>query len=101
MRIGTQLNQNQQMQAFLRKNGFINAVPKYLEKGSLRGCWRIYSRPRGGGFDAYDKWTDEVREKLTSLGFVDFDGKELSKYSGNGGVFSIFARVRGAKEGLK
>jgi len=75
--------ENKQMQEYLKANG-ITATPKFLHAGSLRGCWRLY--------DGSQSWNDALREKLTALGFADFDGKPLGKYAGNGGVFSVFVR---------
>lgn len=82
--------ENQRMQAFLAENG-IDATPKYLPDGSLRGCWRLYN-------DAVS-WSEELAGKLNALGFTDFDGKPLGRFSGNGGSFSVF--VRGHNELLE
>ena len=73
------------MKEYLKENG-IKATPKYLKTGSLKGTWRLY--------DLKTKWfgNDILISKLTTLGFTDFDGKVLHDFSGNGGVFSIFAR---------
>jgi hypothetical protein len=49
----------------------------------------------------YDKdqpWTQALREKLTSLGFVSFDGQPIGEFAGNAGMFSVF--VRGHNEML-
>ena len=97
IKIGTILPRNKTMQGFLRSNGFPYAVAKYIDKGSLRGSWRIYSRPRASGkekniIDTYDKWTPEVVEKLNSLHFTNLYGKPLDIFDGNGGLFSVFAR---------
>jgi hypothetical protein len=73
--------ENKAMQAFLAKNG-IDAMPKYISDGSLRGCWRLYNTDTS--------WNLELAEKLNGLGFLDFDRKPLSKHSGNGGMFSVF-----------
>ena len=79
--------ENKRMQDFLKQNG-IEARVKFISEGSLRACWRLYqpSCP----------WTTELKDKLTALSFVDFDGKPLNSFSGNGGIFSVF--VRGHKE---
>ena len=82
--------ENKRMRRFLRANG-ITATPKYINKGSLRGCWRLYN-PR-------QAWGDSLRERLTVLGFVDFDGQPLSRFSGNAGLFQVF--VRGHNELLE
>lgn len=90
--------ENKKMQSFLRANGFPNAVPKYLSTGSQKGCWRIYSKwsnlPELMG---YERWTMDTARKFTALGFKDFDGRELSEFSGNGGIFQIFARYKGGE----
>lgn len=41
----------------------------------------------------------ELHNKLNQLGFTSFDGRPLDKFSGNGGVFSVF--VRGHNEFLQ
>ncbi len=76
---------NKQMKNLLKTNGII-ATPKFITKGSLRGTWRIYN-PKISWFE-----NNELHQKMTSLGFSDFDGKPLDKFSGNGGLFSVFAR---------
>lgn len=75
--------ENARMQAFLKANG-IDATPRYLWEGSMRGCWQVYNPAI--------PWTDELREKLTALGFLDFDNQPLGQFSGNGGVFSVALR---------
>lgn len=74
--------ENKNMQIWLAKNG-IKAMPKYISSGSMRGTWRLFGKGKFWG-------NKELQNKLTALGFVDFDGKPLSDYSGNGGDFSIF-----------
>ena len=78
-------DENVKMAQFLKSNG-IDATPKYIFSGSLAGCWRLYNLKT--------TWygNKELQQKLTALGFRDFDNKPLSDLSGNGGVFSIFAR---------
>ena len=76
--------ENKKMQEFLRQNG-INASVKFINKGSLKGCWRLYGKGQ--------KWNKELENKLNELGFVDFDGKPLSWLSGNGGSFSVSDRL--------
>jgi len=71
------------MRAFLLANG-VDAIPKYLPDGSLKGCWRLYNKNM--------KWTIALAEKLESLGFVNFDGDRFGPYAGNGGMFMVFAR---------
>lgn len=75
--------ENIEMKQYLNKHG-IKCRVKYIRAGSLRGCWRLYSKG--------ERWTAEPRKKLTALGFVDFDGRPLSQLSGNGGLFAVFAR---------
>ena len=83
--------QNRKIQLFLEENG-IKAIPKYLEKGSQKGCIRIWTK--------YETWNgnEELQNKYKELGFKDFDGRELHQYSSNGGAgYCIFVRV-GTKE---
>ena len=82
--------ENIRMMEFLAKHGIKCAV-KYIWNGSLRGTWRLYGKDQ--------KWTPELMRKLTDLRFKGFDGRELTEYSGNGGVFSVF--VRGHNELLE
>jgi len=77
------LAHNKQMQDFLRHNG-IKAIPKRIDRGSMRGIWRLYNKNM--------KWSDELAIHLNSIGFVDFDGKPLGRFSGNGGRFCVFVR---------
>ncbi len=74
--------ENQRMKAFLASHG-IKAMPKYIHEGSLRGLWRLYGAPN-------EQWTEELRSKLDALGFLDFQGQPLHRFSGNGGLFSVF-----------
>lgn len=90
MKIGTQLNHNKQMQAFLRSNGLPLAVPKLLVKGSMRGCWRIYSRAKGDNWNNADNFDPDL---LTELGFVSHMGEKLERYHLSK---CIFVRFRGA-----
>lgn len=78
--------ENKKMKTFLTANG-INATPKYLHKGSLAGCWRLYNLK--------EKWTQALIDKLTTQGFLGYDGLPLGRYSGNGGLFSVFTRFKG------
>ena len=73
---------NTSMKKYLADNGII-AIPKYIEKGSLSGSWRIYGK---GQF-----WSEQLAKKLTDIGFKDFDWKPLDKFSA--GVFHIFAKT--------
>ena len=84
--------ENQRMQDFLKQNG-IKATPKFLPVGSMKGCWRLYGKNKPGKeLENYQTWTPELQAKLTNLGFVDYSNEPLSKYSGNGGLFSVFVR---------
>lgn len=85
--------ENEKMKIWLREKG-IDAVPWFIWKGSMRGCWRLCGKERGkmNFNEKYHKWTPELRQKLTDLGFIDFDGKPLKEYSGSGGVFQVFVR---------
>ena len=78
------------MQEFLDANGIVAAV-KYIPDGSLRGTWRLSNSDL--------QWTEELAAKLTALGFLGWDGEQLGKFAGNGGVFSVF--VRGHNELLQ
>lgn len=75
-------SENQKMHNFLAENGFADVRVKYLDKGSLSGRWRL--------FKPDCRWTEDIANKLTSLGFKDFDNNALSAHSGNGGSFSVF-----------
>jgi len=75
--------ENKIMKNYLAQNG-IKARVKHLDKGSLAGTWRLYNPDL--------RWTEEIAEKLEDLGFRDFDGKHFNRFSGNGGIFSVFAR---------
>lgn len=89
----TRLEHNVKMENFLKSNGFVNAVPWRIDKGSMRGCWRIYSK-QGRGWNNIDKWTPDIADKFNKLGFVGFDGKPLNQLSGTGGVFHIFVMFK-------
>jgi hypothetical protein len=82
--------ENKRMQDYLAENG-ISARVKYFSTGSGKRTWRIYSPG--------EKWTNELQDKLTALGFVDYNNRPLHEYSGNGGAFCVF--VRGHYEMLK
>jgi len=95
--------ENQKMQKFLKENG-IDAVPKYIKDGSLKGTWRIYGltgEKTPQGYPVHQKWwgNKELQQKFTDLGFTDWQGKPVSDSTGNGGDFSVF--VRGHNEFLK
>lgn len=80
----------------LARNG-IKASVKYLKDGSLKGTWKI----NGKNEDLTTSYwwnSPELWEKLTTLGFTDFNGKQLNQFSGNGGTFSIFARYHKTQE---
>jgi len=75
--------QNKRMKEYLIKNG-IEAMPKYIKTGSMKGIWRIYNNKI--------KWygNAELQNKMHSLGFRWIDGQRLGDSSGNGGNFHIF-----------
>lgn len=75
--------ENKNMQNWLSSHG-IKCRVKYLWAGSMKHTWRLYN-PK-------IKWNEELSQKLTDLGFRDFDNKPLNEYSGNGGFFSVFVR---------
>ncbi len=76
--------ENKKMKEYLKQHG-ISALVKYIKKGSLKGCWQLYNPDL--------RWTEEFMEKLEDIGFRDFDGQHLGKYSGNGGMFSVCLRI--------
>ena len=79
----TRRPENARMADFLAANG-IDATPRYLFDGSLRGCWRLYNPAT--------PWSTDLAVKLNDLGFTDYDGKPLGEFSGNGGTFMVFVR---------
>ena len=85
--------ENEKMKRFLADNG-VKATPKFLWEGSLKGCWRLHNYKKVNGQIVFQKWFGDydLQKKLTDLGFVDFDGKQLSDICGNGGSFSVFLR---------
>lgn len=75
------------MKEFLTRHGMEDVTPKYFWRGSMRGCWRFWSRKV--------IWDEQLRIKLTDLGFVGHDGKPLTQYANNGGIgqpLSLFVR---------
>lgn len=76
--------ENARMQQWLAAQGLPGVRVKYIKDGSLGGSWRLY-RPESS-------WNQVISGKLTDLGFTGFDGKPLNPFSGNGGIFSVFAR---------
>jgi hypothetical protein len=78
-------DENIKMAKYLQENG-IDATPKYIWQGSMAGTWRLYNLK----INWYGN--KELQDKLTALGFRDFDNTFLDDFSGNGGIFSIFAR---------
>lgn len=92
--------ENKRMQEFLKQNG-VNAVPKWISTGSLKRSWRLYGKTgksTRNTLDNYQRWTPELAQKLTALGFRGLHGP-LDRFDGNGGVFSVF--VRGHEEFLR
>jgi hypothetical protein len=78
--------ENKKMQEFLKSNG-VKARVMYIATGSLKGSWRLYE-PKTDWYN-----NTELQDKLTALGFTNYDGGPLTKFSGNGGTFQIFARA--------
>ena len=80
--------ENRKMKEFLKGHG-IDVIPKYIFTGSIAHTWRLYNHKV--------KWygNRNLQQKLTNLGFTDWDDKPFSDVSGNGGVFSIFAKNPG------
>jgi len=94
--------ENLKMRQFLLENG-VDATPKYIAKGSLKGTWRLYSKALKTEHNAgLANWWDRpgLWARLSELGFTDFDGKQLSQYCGNGGLFQVFVRFNRTKEFL-
>lgn len=77
--------ENKRMEDFLLYHG-IKAKVKYISTGSQKGQWLIYN--------PNIKWygNNELIQKMINLGFVDFDNKKLSKFSGNGGGVSSICK---------
>ena len=82
--------ENKAMADFLASKGITGVVPKYIDKGSLRGCWRLCIKGPVRGI--WKQWAMADAELLNGLGFVGFDGKPLGMYSGNGGMWQVFVR---------
>ena len=79
---GGMRNENELMKLWLHKNG-VDCTPMFIWTGSMKGTWRLYNKTM--------KWTPELRDKLTALGFAGSHGP-LTQFSGNGGAFSVFVR---------
>ena len=94
--IGVKKPINKIIKEYLKANGVI-ATPHLIEKGSLAGCIRITQKNndpiRKLQCCGYASWGEEWAIKMTSLGFLGNDCKPLDKFSGNGGLFHIFARM--------
>lgn len=75
--------ENARMVEYLRAHG-ITARAKYQWAGSLKKTWRL--------LNLNQSWSLELGRELEALGFLDFNGKSFTLYSGNAGYFSIFAR---------
>jgi hypothetical protein len=80
------------MQDFLAANG-IKAVARYNHNGSMKRTWHLYGKNgKGHELENYQKWTPELYNKLTALGFTSCFNEKLDQYHGNGGVFSVSVR---------
>lgn len=73
------------MKNLLAKNG-IDAQVKYLDKGSMKGTWRIQN------LNVTWYGNTELQAKMTELGFLDYSRQPLHDHSGNGGVFQVFVK---------
>ena len=74
------------MQNILKESG-IEAKAMFIWKGSMKGTWRLYKKN-------VSWWNNTgLHYKLAFLGFSDYDGDVLDKFSGNGGHFQIFVRA--------
>jgi len=72
--------ENQAMEDFLSTNG-VKARAKYIWKGSMKRTWRIYGE---------QEWSESLREQFKGMGFADFDGRPLHRFSSNGGRLALF-----------
>lgn len=62
----------------------------YIKKGTLKGNFRIQDKANNVQW-----WgNDQLIQQFNDNGFVDFDEKPLTKFSGNGGSFSIFVHKK-------
>ena len=75
--------ENQRMQDYLAAHG-IDAMPWFIWKGTMKGCWRLYNHQQ--------PWSIELAGRLMDLGFTGYDGGPLHQYSGNGGTFQTFVQ---------
>lgn len=73
---------NKAMKQYLSERGIKAKSVKFIEKGSLKGCWIISNYKQ--------KWTQNLIDRFDIAGFKDFDGKKLGEWSGNGGIFSVY-----------
>jgi len=60
--------ENKRMAEFLQIHG-IKCNAKYIQTGSMAGCWRLWAKR--------EVWGDDVKKKLDSLGFRDYDMNPL------------------------
>ena len=86
--------ENKRMKEFLMANGFARVIPKYIATGSLKRCWRLTGIQDNNkiGWEKYQRWTIDIAKRLNDLEFMNFTGKPLDIYDGNGGMFSVFVR---------
>lgn len=75
--------ENVRMKNMLKQHGII-CIPWRIHDGSMRGCWKLYGKGQ--------PWTEELRQRLIAIGFVDYDNNEISVHAGNGGSFQVFVR---------
>jgi len=80
------LAHNREMKIFLESHG-LKLMPKRFDTGSMRGTWRLYNLNL--------KYTPEIQEKLTGLGFTDWDGSSLDRHSSNGDIVSLCVQFKG------
>ena len=83
--------ENIKMKNYLSFYG-IEVMPKFIWTGSLKGTWRLYN--------SKVSWHDNpgLWDKLTQLGFTNYDGQPFNQYNGNGGMFSLCTRFDRTKE---
>jgi len=89
--IGVQKDCNKRIKNYLANNGII-ATPQLIKNGSMRNTIRIYQKNKEFTDGCQlSFWNKELVDKFTALGFMNFDKKPLTIFSGDGGRFHIFA----------
>ena len=68
---------------FLESYGIFARV-QLRKKGKYKGCWKLHGKGQ--------IWNTELIEKLTNLGFKDYDNCPLTLSTGKCGFFIVFVR---------